>query len=211
MKALAITDHGPALEGRLTSVFFQRLTDPVPGIRMLKGVECNLLDEPGEIDCPIEYLTYMDIVLLGFHPNTTIGLDRSNYTEMLTMAMVKNPYIDIISHPNSEDYEIHFAEIARAAKDLDIAIELNNSKSKLGVASEERTQELLMTCKKIQCPIVITSDAHAIDEIGRDDSVLPLLVNTKFPEELIMNRDAASAFSYLDKRNKRRKLLLADG
>ena len=33
MKGLAITDHGLSLGGRLNSIFFERLKDPVPGIR----------------------------------------------------------------------------------------------------------------------------------------------------------------------------------
>ena len=211
MKALAITDHGPALKGRLTSVFFQRLIDPVPGICLLKGVECNLLDEPGLIDCPVEYLSYMDIVLLGFHPNMPLGLEISNYTEMLIMAMEKNPYIDIITHPNSEEYEVNFMEVIKAALDFEMAIEINNSKRMLGVVSLERTRELIHDCKRLKCPVVVSSDAHAIKEIGQDDSVLPLLKEAKFPEELIMNRDSDSAFSYLKKRKKRREKLTTNG
>lgn len=211
MKALAITDHGPALKGRLTSLFFQRLIDPVPGIRMLKGVESNLLDGPGEIDCPKEYLADMDIVLLGFHPNTPLGQTRSQYTEMLIRVMEKNPCIDIISHPNSQEYEIHFNEVVRTAKKLDIAIEINNSKTMLRVVPDERTRELLETCKKVRCPVVISSDAHAIHEIGQDSSVLPLLKEVAFPQELIMNRNAESAFSYLDIRKKRRTQIVSEG
>jgi putative hydrolase len=210
MKALAITDHGPALKGRLTSVFFQRLVDPVPGIRLLKGVECNLLDEPGLIDSPVEYLSYMDIVQLGFHPNTPLGLGVKTYTEMLIRAMEKNQYIDIITHPNSQEYEVDFREVIKAALEFDMAIEINNSKRMLGVVSLERTQELIYDCKKLKCPVVISSDAHAIREIGLDDSVRPLLMEAKFPRTLIMNRDSASAFSYLEKRKKRREKLIAE-
>ena len=47
MKALAITDHGPALSGRVSSTVFDRMYEPVAGIKFLKGMECNLLEEPG--------------------------------------------------------------------------------------------------------------------------------------------------------------------
>ena len=200
LKAFAITDHGLTLKGCLNSIFFKRLMDPVPGIRLLKGVECNLLETPGNIDCPTEFLPDMDVVLLGIHHNIQKGLGQSRYTEMLLAAMEKNPYVDIIAHPNVLGYEVEFEPVAKAAIGYGMALELNNSKSALGKTSPKATQELILACKRLECPVVVSSDAHAINEIGQDTAIRPILENLKFPEDLIVNKDKSSAIAFIEKR-----------
>jgi putative hydrolase len=75
MRGLAITDHGPMLKGRINSPFFERFHGPVDDVKLLKGMECNLSELPGEIDVPAQILHFLDIVLLGIHPNTDPGLE----------------------------------------------------------------------------------------------------------------------------------------
>ncbi len=208
MKGIAITDHGLTLGGRLTSVFFERLNDPVPGIRLFKGVECNLLEKPGKIDCPRSWLQFMDIVLLGIHPNTPRRQGKEKNTAMLVEAMQQNPYIDVITHPNSLEYPVDFVTLAKAAKECDMALEINNSKDMLQRIPPEMTKEFLTVCKEVGCSVVLNSDTHALTELGRDEDCLPLLEEVAFPKELIQNRDATSAFDYLSKRKKRREKFL---
>lgn len=206
MKGLAITDHGPALGGRLSSVFFTRLEDPVPGIRLLKGVECNLLEEPGRIDCPQSFLPHMDVVLLGIHSNTDAGLGKARLTQMLLQAIKNNQYVDAIAHLDSAPCEIDYGPIVREALKCDMVVEINNSKSRPGVASPEATQELIAVCKKLECPIVVSSDAHALNEVGRDDLVRPLLERARFPVNLIVNRDAQAAFRFVEANRRKRQM-----
>jgi putative hydrolase len=133
MDALAITDHGPTLGGRLGSPFFERLHDPVEGIRLLKGVESNLLDEKGAIDFPLRYLRWTDVVLLGIHHNTAGGLGAETYTDMLIAAIERSPFVDIVAHPNDRVYPVDFPRLAAAVKSLGAALELNNAKTLLGL------------------------------------------------------------------------------
>jgi histidinol phosphatase-like PHP family hydrolase len=56
---------------------------------------------------------------------------------------------------------------------------------------------------------VVTSDAHALDEIGRDDAVRPILERTGFPESLIVNRTARHAFGFIDRRRAVKRQVLA--
>ena len=200
MKALAITDHGRTLKGRLNGVFYKRLTDPVPGVRLIKGIECNVLDTPGSIDCPLEFLPHMDVVLLGIHHNIQHGLGKGKYTEMLISAMEKNRFVDIIAHPNVLEYEVEFEPLARAALKFGMALELNNSKPVLGRTTPEALKALILACKQIECPVVISSDAHVLSEIGRDEAIRSLLTELEFPKRLIVNRDEASADAFLERR-----------
>jgi len=209
VKALAITDHGLTLKGRLISTFFDRLTDPVPGIRLLKGIECNLLEEPdnpGAIDCPTKFLPYLDIVLLGIHQNVSKGLGRARYTEMLLEAMEKNSHVDIIAHPNVAGYEVEFEPVAKAALKHGMALELNNSKTALNRTSPEVTEDLILTCKALECPVVVSSDAHTLNEIGQDEAIQPVLDKLGFPEELILNRAESTAMAFIEGRRKHKQL-----
>lgn len=101
LEMVAITDHGPSMPGGPHRYYFgnlRALPQEMYGVRILKGVEANIMDYEGNIDLPARYLDMLDVVLAGFHtycyPNGTI--------EENTMAMIntiKNPYVDIIVHP----------------------------------------------------------------------------------------------------------------
>jgi putative hydrolase len=209
MAALAITDHGLSLGGRLNSNFYERLKDPVPGIRLLKGVECNLLEEQGAIDCPKQFLPYMDIVLLGIHHNIQKGLGKAVYTEMLLRAIQENSFLDVLAHLNVAHYDVDFESVVRAAMDRGILIELNNSKCLPRRSSPEVIQQLIMTCKKLMCPVIVSSDAHAINEIGQDGMIRPILKNLDFPQELILNRDPESVYAFIESRRKHKQITVA--
>lgn len=201
LKGFAITDHGPALGRNVTSTFYERFQNPYRDIRLLKGMECNLL-ENGHIDLPRKFLKWMDVVLLGIHHNLPLNLHADYYTERLIKAMEENPCIDVITHPNDEHFPLHFKDVARVARKHGIALELNNSKTALGVVNEEVTKNLVRACKEEGCQLIINGDAHAVLEIGEDQAVLPYLEELHFPEELWVNRTADSAYAFIEWRRK---------
>ena len=70
LAAMAITDHGLAVgNGRLTSVFFERFKCPYDDIVLYKGIELNILDDTGAVDIVWQFMPFIDIILLGVHPN----------------------------------------------------------------------------------------------------------------------------------------------
>ncbi|MCL2218770.1 MAG: PHP domain-containing protein [Chitinispirillia bacterium] len=205
MKGFAVTDHGLTLPGgRLNGPFFERFKSPCPDVKILKGVECNLLDENGNIDAPWFFikLKVIDIVLLGIHPNTHKKLGIDAYTDMLIAAIRKNPCIDIITHPNDVNYPVDYKRLAREAKAAGVAVELNNSKIMLARADIESAYDLVRACLDEGCSMAVNSDTHAIHELGLDDSVRPILKDVGFPEELIVNRDEESALEFIESRRK---------
>ncbi len=205
IKALAITDHGPLLDSRITPPFFDRLKDPVPGVRLYKGMECNLADLDGTIDLPKNFAKHLDLVLLGIHPNTEEGLGEDVYTRALINAISKNPAIDIITHPDSGTYSVNFERLCETARLAGVAIEINNSRVMLGRSTAEKMTRLISACKKTECLIVVNSDTHAIGELGRDEDVRPLLEAESFPTDKIVNRDPETAEAWIQSRihNKR--------
>jgi putative hydrolase len=202
LSALAITDHGPLLKGGPPTTFFDRLSDPVDGIRMLKGLECNVADDSGTIDFPQQFVKYADIVLLGLHPHLPLGKTADHNTALLMRALAKNPFVDIVTHPEDVQYPVDFDMLAAYAKENGIAVECNNSKVLNNRVSPERMIELLDACKKAGCRIAVDSDAHALREVGLDTSVRPLLGRTGFPSRLIVNETAESALAFVEERRK---------
>jgi putative hydrolase len=168
-------------------------------------MECNLVDENGTIDLPVNRLRYLDVVLLGIHPNTPKGLGREAYTRMLLKAVEKNPAVDIITHLNDETYPVDFEAVVLAAEKRGIAIELNNSKTLLKRSPDALTRDLVEIAKSLGSRMVVTSDMHALEELGRDRDVEHFLHDAAFPDDKLVSLNAASAFEFLDERRKNKK------
>lgn len=205
LKAMAITDHGSASGGRLTSVFFERFVSPFSDIQLYKGIELNIVDEAGATDLPMPFMPFIDVLLLGIHPNTPQGKSRKENTDLLLAAMEKNPFVDIISHPNDPMYSLDYRRLAVRARELGMALECNNSKVLYNRCTEEEAAALIFACKEASCPMAVSSDTHALLELGRDESVRPILKQAGFPPELIINRDPAAAAAFIEGRRRLKK------
>lgn len=205
LKAMAITDHGLAVGGRLTSVFFERFQQPYPDIKLYKGIEHNILDEKGTIDVSWQMMPFLDILLFGMHPNLPPNRSKDYYTGMVIAAIEKNPFLDILSHPNDSMYPVDYRRIAKKAKETGIALELNNSKILYARSTVEEALDLIYACKEAGCLMAVNSDTHALQELGRDEAVRPLLEKAKFPEELIINRNPDAAEKFIEGRRKLKK------
>ena len=200
MKGFALTDHGPEIGGRLNSVFFERFVSPDPEVTVLKGVECNVLDTQGGIDLPHAYLPFIDMVLCGMHPNFPKGCAKEICTESLVAVIENNPQVDIITHPNDAAYPVDYRRLAGVAARYGVALEINNSKVHYKRSTPQEVMALLSVCRECGCRIAVNSDTHAIHELGDDRSVVPLLRETGFPDELVVNRDATAAFAFVEER-----------
>jgi putative hydrolase len=200
LKAMAITDHGRAVGGHLTSVFFERFRPPFDDIKIYKGIEHNVLNESGAIDVEWPIMPFVDILLLGVHPNLTSGRSKDYYTDMAIAALDKNPFIDILSHPNDPMYPLDYKVLAKKARETGLALELNNSKILYKRSTIEDALELIHACREAGCLMVVNSDTHALLELGRDEAVRPLLEKAKFPAELIVNRDLETTERFIEGR-----------
>ncbi|MDC7226316.1 MAG: PHP domain-containing protein [Spirochaetales bacterium] len=204
IKAQAITDHGPYLGRKTSSTFFERLDNPVDGIILLKGIECNVVDEDGTIDVIEKFMKWYDLVLLGFHNFKAKGAEPEYYSRLMAKAITKNPCVDIIVHPNVPGYRLDFGMIADIAAESGTAIEFNNAKTRLGRSSAEETIELIETCKASGCYVAVNTDAHALNEVADHGAIEELLKDTGFPMDMVVNRTYESAMNWIESRKARR-------
>lgn len=98
-----ITDHGPAMPAGTHRYYFgnmQILPPMLEGVRILRGVELNILNEAGEVDLSPEYLTLLDLAWAGLHEPCFEGSSIDCFTRADLNALA-NPYIDRIVHPGN--------------------------------------------------------------------------------------------------------------
>lgn len=192
LKAIGITDHGPATLGAGHASYFRNLAYAPKkrcGIDILYGVELNILDKKGTVDLEDEILETLDYAIISMHqPNYKSGSVEEN-TFAYINAM-KHPHVRIVGHPEDVKYPVNFEALIVVAKHFGVAVELNNSSlNPQGYRGDvrENVQTILQLCKKYECPVVLSSDSHDIGHVGDFSYAVKMVQECNFPEELILN------------------------
>lgn len=201
---LGITEHAPDMPGTCHAFYFENLKvveRSMCGIELLLGVELNILDFNGRVDLEFNTLKKMDIAIASLHtPCISAGTKEEN-TAAYINAM-KNPYVNIIGHPDDSRFPVNYKDLVLSAKEKGILLELNNSSLKSNGARVnplENDIEMLELCKKYGVPIVINSDSHIDTEVGNHDQAQKLLEQVDFPEELVINRSVDEFKKYVNR------------
>lgn len=181
IEVLGIADHGPSMPDGPSQDYFicgaKRLARDICGVRLLFGVEANIMDRDGSLDIEERVMKMLDFVIASLHniPDYTDQGKEGN-TDAIINAM-KNPYVKIIGHPygSGKDLEVDIEKIAEAACNEDVLLEINASYFyvKDWLRDEAKTFEdikkMISILKKARKKMIINSDAHSAYEIGRDE------------------------------------------
>lgn len=204
LKALGLTDHGPATSGSSRASYFRNLAYAPKkrcGIEILYGIELNILDYDGSVDLDDEILENLDYAIISMHtPNIKPGTAEEN-TFAYVNAM-KHPKVKIVGHPEDVKYPVDFEALVVAAKHYGVAIEVNNSSlSPEGYRGDvrENVRQILQFCKKHECPVVVSSDSHGIEHVGNFQYALEMIQECEIPEELFVNRTVKEFKSFIEK------------
>ncbi len=193
LELLGITEHGPSIPGTCAPLYFMNM-HVVPrqmyGIELMLGAEVNIIDYEGNIDLDDEHLARLDLTIAGIHKVCyTAGSVEQNTAAVV--GAIRNPKVDIISHPADGAATIDFETIVKEAREHGTLLEINNHSlapaRKLTVARDNNI-ELLRLCKRYDLPVILGSDAHISFDIGRHDRLDEIIALTEFPDELIVNR-----------------------
>ena len=203
LKLLAITEHAPRMPGTCHDFYFHnlkvvnRLAYEVP---LLLGVELNILDPAGNVDLDRPNLKRMDIAIASLHTPCFYPGTREENTAAVLNAM-KNPYVNIIGHPDDGRYPLDYVAVVQAAREYGVLLELNNSSLRPGGSrqgSRDLDIEMLKLCMQYEAPIVIGSDAHVDTDVGNHTLALELLEELHFPEHLLVNGDPLRLKPYVN-------------
>ena len=186
LQILGITEHTGGIPGTCSPIYFRNLP-VVPrlmyGVELLLGAEINIVDYEGSLDLEEEYFKFLDIRMEG---------------------AIRNGHIDIISHPGDGTADLFFEPLVLAAKENGVLLEINNSSLnpyRHKEKARENNLEILRLCKHYEQPVILGSDAHISFSIADYRWLYPLLVETEFPEELILN-DKPDVFKARLRRNR---------
>ncbi len=130
--------------------------------RILQGCESNILND-GSIDIKDEALKKLDYAIAGVH--SSFKMEKTRMTERIIRAM-KNPNIDIISHPTGrilkrrDEYQIDFDKILRAAKEYGVVLEINSFPERLDLNDQN-----IRRAKTAEVKMIINTDSHRKDQL----------------------------------------------
>jgi DNA polymerase (family 10) len=169
---MAITDHSQSLTmtGGLTPervrVQWQEIEDVqerVAGITLLRSLEVDILRD-GTLDMPDDVLEELDIVVVSVHSFMT--LDEKAQTERVLRAL-RHPRVDVLAHPTGRlltrrpPYALDVDAVLHAAKELDVAVELNSSPNRLDLSDVH-----VYRAKQLGVKVAVNTDAHTVRELA---------------------------------------------
>lgn len=211
LKELVISDHGPGhyLYGvkkkniPIMREEIDRLNEEFEpqGLKILLGVESNIIGIDGRLDIDDEILEQIDFLTMGYHYGATprrmvdgiclyvfnpltklFKLGKKRIIELNTKAYIKaleNYPIDMISHPGSKA-GINIVEVARAAAKTGTALEISSKHSELSVESIK-----LLLDEDVK--YLVNSDAHRPEDIGNVENAINKAKEANLPLDRIKN------------------------
>lgn len=160
------------------------------GIRILKGIECDILSD-GALDYDDELLAGFDFVVASVH--SSFNLSEAAQTERLIRA-VSNPFTTILGHPTGRlllrrnPYRFDHDAVLEAAESVGAIIEINANPYRLDLD----WREVLAWRSRIL--FAINTDAHVV--AGFDDLIYGVRAARKgaLPSDRVVNTWDAERF-----------------
>lgn len=211
LREIAITDHsfnhfsfGVKRENMKKMRWeIDEINEKYNDIKVLLGLECNIISRDGQIDLDDEAMKYMDIVLLGYHMMVRLkgipsfaNIYGKNYISKFSKVMaenmrqsntdiminaIKKHKIDIITHPGAR-ISMDTGRLAEAAAKVGTALEIN-SKSNI------MTVDYLKVAAGHGARFVINSDAHKPQDVGNFRNAIELAESAGLTSAQIINAD----------------------
>ena len=123
LTALGTSDHPYTLPAGAPHTLFRNygiVRSEIFGVRILKGLEADILNTSGKLDIPDRLYPNLDYVIASMHTVChTPGTTEEN-TLALINAM-KNPHVKIIGHPDDERYAYDYERLVLASKAISYA------------------------------------------------------------------------------------------
>lgn len=211
LKEIAICDHGPGhlsygvkkenINKMRKEINFLNEKYKDDGIKILLGLEANLIGYDGSIDVNDEIIDMLDILLLGYHfgalPKTFSDFYKMYFYNFISRynkkweekikkkntiafikAMDKYP-VDIITHPNAK-IRVDIRELSKAAAKANTALEINAHHGELSL-------ENLKLALKEDVKFYINSDAHDPKNVGEVEKGIRVAVEANVSIDRIIN------------------------
>ena len=164
-------------------------------IKILLGVEGNILDDKGNIDYDDKIGDVLDYVMAGYHfgskpTNVKALINHANnyvfktekakeYNTLGIINAMKNNNIFVITHPGDKE-DIYIEEVAKVAKETNTKLEINSSHRFLNANQLRQIEHIGNT-------FIVGSDAHVPQNVGNFNLALNTIKEAKIDLSLIEN------------------------
>ncbi len=205
MYAIAITDHGRAMEGAPGAYYFESLSlvpDELFNVRILKGMEANIIDYDGSLDATDKLLSTLDWVVASMHNITLLKKPSVEKCTNAYLNLCDNPNVHVIGHSGSPYYAYDFETVIKRCAQTSTLVEINNGTfTGFRKDSVDNCRKIAQLCKKHCARIVVDTDAHIADKVGEFPFALKLLEEIDFPSELVVNSSISNLQAYFLEKN----------
>lgn len=212
LKEVGISDHGfshPAFGLTKSKVPKMRslcdVASKETGVRVLLGVESNIIGTDGTVDLKENLYDYFDVFLAGIHKFVlykfksifSLAIPDLYHTYLKSkkipdsvrkentktfINVIKNNPVDAITHLNFCCFA-DAVEVAKVASDYGTYLELNAKKTHL------TDQEIVDIVDKTKVRFLVNSDAHSPNRVGEISLVENLIKRLDIPLDRIDNLD----------------------
>ena len=205
LKEVAITDHGfniPTMNFRkyLAAKDDCKAAEDGLGIRVISGIEANIISLDGAIDVTEQELSSIDFLTVGFHKFALFkGLEdffkmyavtyfneliktsekaKDRNTRALIAAIERYP-VKVLTHVN-HSLKVHVSEVVATCAKRDVLVELN---AKHLSDIDGHWQELVESDAKF----ILNSDAHTPADVGALEEAFSIAVSQGIAPDRIVN------------------------
>ncbi|KAA9001659.1 phosphatase [Affinibrenneria salicis] len=205
IQLFAITDHGPDMADAPHHWHFMNMRiwpRMVDGVGILRGIEANIKNIAGDIDCTGPMLQAVDLVIAGFHEPVFPPQDRATHTAAMIATMAQGE-AHIISHPGNPKFPVDIQAVAQAAAHYNVALELNNSSfehSRKG--SEPNCRAIAEAVRDAGGMLALGSDSHIAWSLGIFTHCERILQEVDFPAQRVLNATPRRVLDFLERRGR---------
>ncbi len=129
----------------------------------------------------------------------TTGASRAQAANMYISAL-EHPQVLVLGHVGRSGVPFDIDPVLLRARDLGKLIEINeHSLEARRPKTDSACRRIAERCAELGVGVVVNSDAHIAQAIGRYPHAEALLEEIGFPEELIANRDAATFLAAMER------------
>lgn len=206
LKEIAITEHSYKGFNHIRKGDLEKIKSDIDSIKgkynvkILLGIEANLMSRNGDIDISDEELEKLDVVILGYHkaskysikewlkfglPNMFRRKPTKKQIETNTNAYLKameKHRVSILAHLGYAGCAVDCVKLAKECVKRNIYIELNGKRINF---TREDIEAMVATGVKF----IINSDAHGVTAVGKNHRAFNLIEKYKIPHTQIVNLD----------------------
>ena len=192
LKYVGVSDHAPNMPGSTHPFYFGNLgviREEINGVKVLKGIEANIMDLDGNIDVPNDVVGKLDYVIASFHPPCIKPGNIDENTKAILNVM-ENKEVKIIGHLDDSRYPVDYEKVVLKAKETNTLLEINNSSLRSNgfrVGAIDNAKTLLKFCEKHEVKVILGSDAHIYYQVGSFENCIKILEEVNFPGNLVVN------------------------